>query len=107
MKKAVLIVLILAVALVAGYYSWPEISGKVIAGVSCVDNDPENDIYVKGGLVFTNMDGQVFDDIFDDSCTPTGQQVEQRYCKTRDGRYYVSKQVDTCLNECINGTCKR
>ena len=101
-------VVLAVVALSAiAYFAWPRISGAAIMGVACADSDPGNDPFVKGTLVFTNEDGNVIEELFDDSCTPTKQQVEQRYCVLKETGYRVYKQVDTCLHGCIDGVCKQ
>lgn len=105
--SALIWIIVGLIVVFAIYYAWPQISGAAIMGVSCIDSDSKNDIYVRGDLIFTDTKGRVFDDIYTDKCTADGLKVEQRYCTQKNGNYYVEKEVYLCpSNKCVDGACK-
>jgi hypothetical protein len=73
---------------------------------TCVDSDPNNDIYKKGNVVFTTADGRTTTEY--DRCTDDYKEVIEKKCNkppfVKDEAIAYG-QVFTCPNGCQDGAC--
>lgn len=78
---------------------------------TCVDSDINkrpDDIYIKGNVVYTDVNG-VSNTIYDE-CTGTKKQVNEMYCyeSPKGSENYVQgRELFDCPNGCFDGACIR
>jgi len=78
---------------------------------TCVDsdiNERPDDIYIKGNVVYTDVNG-VSNTIYDE-CTGTKKQVNEMHCYESpkgSGNYVQGREVFDCQNGCFDGACVR
>jgi hypothetical protein len=76
---------------------------------SCVDsdvNEKPNDIYIKGNVTVTDVNG-VSTSVYDE-CSGSKQQVNEMWCyesPSGSGNYVQGKMVYECPNGCLDGAC--
>ncbi|MEA1926088.1 MAG: hypothetical protein U9M90_02475 [Patescibacteria group bacterium] len=78
--------------------------------VNCVDSDASeipDDVYVKGGVTYTNKNGETHT-IYDECLTGSNHILNERQCvldEKRENYYKLGKQSHKCPNGCIDGAC--
>jgi len=78
---------------------------------TCVDSDINkrpDDIYIKGNVVYTDVNG--VSNIIYDECTGTKKQVNEMYCYESpkgSGNYVQGRELFNCPNSCLDGACVR